>query len=63
MSSEFVRINPENVDQYISRGKMTTDIILGVSPSKKTIRIENSDLTNNLEIVKRKVYIYPKQEV
>jgi hypothetical protein len=68
MSDKIIRITPENVDQYIgqkifyiSRGKMTSSIILGVSPSKKSIQIENPDLKNNLEIVKRKVYIYPEQ--
>jgi adenylyl- and sulfurtransferase ThiI len=68
MSEKIIRITPENVDQYIgkkifyiSRGKITSSIILGVSTSKKTVQIENPDLKNNLEIIKRKVYIYPEQ--
>jgi hypothetical protein len=59
-----IRLTPENAKHYIGRNILfrtrSTQIIkkiLGVSPSGKSIRIDHSELKNNLEIVSRNVYI------
>ena len=43
--------------QFTTRSQTLEKIILGVSTTGKTIKIDHPDLQNNLEIVKRSVYV------
>ena len=59
-----IRLTPDNVNKYIgreiifkTRNNHIVKRILNVSTTGKSIHIENSDLQNSLEIVKRKVYV------
>ena len=59
-----LRLTPDNVRYYIdnqilfkSRGKYIVKIILDISKSGKSIKIDHPDLQNSLQIVSREVYV------
>jgi hypothetical protein len=59
----LIKLTPENVNQYIgysilfkSRNKYIVKKILSISKTGKSIKIEEPDLQNSLEIVSRNVY-------
>ena len=61
---KLIRLTPDNVRYYIgkeilfkSRGKYIIKIILDISKSGKSIKIEHPDLQNCLQIVSREVYV------
>lgn len=61
---KLLRLTPDNVRYYLdkeiifkSRGKHIVKIILGISKSGKSIKIDHPDLQNSLQIVSREVYI------
>ena len=61
---KFIRLTPENVRYYVgfeiifkSRGKSIVKIILDISKSGKSIKIDHPDLQNSLQIVSREVYV------
>jgi len=61
---KLIRLTPDNVRYYIgkeilfkSRGKYIIKIILDISKSGKSIKIEHPDLQNCLQIVSREVCV------
>jgi hypothetical protein len=61
---KLIRLTPNNVRYYIgneilfkSRGKHIVKIILDMSKSGKSIKIDHPDLQNSLQIVSREVYV------
>ena len=61
---KLVRLTPDNVRYYLdneiifkSRGKHVAKIILNISKSGKSIKIDHSDLQNCLQIASREVYV------
>tara|TARA_B100000427_G_scaffold269715_1_gene236149 strand:- start:491 stop:706 length:216 start_codon:yes stop_codon:yes gene_type:complete len=61
---KLIRLTPDNVRYYIgkeilfkSRGKYIIKIILDISKSGKSIKIDHPDLQNSLQIVSREVCV------
>jgi hypothetical protein len=61
---KLIRLTPDSVRYYIgheilfkSRGKHIVKIILDMSKSGKSIKIDHPDLQNSLQIVSREVYV------